>query len=134
VVTLLLALTNEWHGLIWSEITPIQTQTGALVRYTHGVWFWIFTIYGYIALVAGTIILIIGAARFSPEYRQQTIYLVVGARSLIANIAYLSGLTASIVIDLTRLLLRPASSTPIRCSDFTCSVWCRSPMTALSKV
>jgi hypothetical protein len=51
---------------------------------------------------SGTILLIIGAARFSPEYRQQTIYLLVGAAiPWIANIAYLSGLTASIVIDLT---------------------------------
>jgi len=102
VITLLLALSNEWHGLIWREISPVQTQTGMLVRYEHGMWFWIFMIYGYVALMVGTIILIFGAARFSPEYRQQTIYLLVGAAiPWIANIAYLSGLTTNIVIDLT---------------------------------
>jgi PAS domain S-box-containing protein len=102
VLTLLLALTNEWHGLIWSEITLVQTQTGSLVRYEHGLWFWVFTIYGYVALVAGTGILIFGAARFSPKYRRQTTYLLLGAAiPWIANFAYLSGLTASIVIDLT---------------------------------
>jgi hypothetical protein len=72
VITLLLVLTNQWHGLIWTRITPIQDLSNSVIRYEHGLWFWIFAAYGYITLLAGTIILLTGAARFPSEYRRQT--------------------------------------------------------------
>lgn len=102
VITLVLALTNEWHGLIWSSIVPIQEASLTLARYEHGIWFWVFAVYGYGTLLAGALALVFGAARFTPEYRQQTIVLLVGAAiPWIANIAYLIGLTDWVGVDLT---------------------------------
>jgi len=94
-------LTNEWHGLIWSDITPSRPR-----RHAGSLRAWRLVLDIYDLRIYCTHrrhhLLIIAAARFSPEYRQQTIYLLVGAAiPWIANIAYLSGLTASIVIDLT---------------------------------
>jgi PAS domain S-box-containing protein len=102
VITLILALTNEMHGLIWSEITPIQGTTSTFFLYEHGVWFWIFAVYSYTTLLTGTLLLIFGAARFPSEYHRQTIMLLIGAAiPWIANIAYLSGATAWVGVDLT---------------------------------
>jgi PAS domain S-box-containing protein len=102
VITILLALTNEWHDLIWSAITPLQTQPIPLFRYEHGAWFWVFAVYGYAILFAGTMLLVIGTARFSPDHRRQALILLIGAAiPWVANLAYLSGWTAAVGIDVT---------------------------------
>lgn len=102
IITLILALTNEFHGLIWSSIAPVPGISKPFIFYEHGLWFWVFAAYGYLTLMAGTLILIFGAARFPPNYRRQTIMLLVGAAiPWIANIAYLRGMTAWVGIDLT---------------------------------
>lgn len=102
VITLVLALTNEWHRLIWTDITLIQPAPHALARYEHGAWFWVFAAYGYLTILAGTLLLIIRTSHFPPEHRRQTASLLIGAAiPWIANIAYLSGMTGKIGLDLT---------------------------------
>lgn len=102
VITLVLALSNEWHGLIWSDVTLIQPAPHALARYEHGVWFWVFVAYAYIILLAGTLILIFRTIQLPAEHRRQTVFLLIGAAiPWAANIAYLTGLTRGIEIDLT---------------------------------
>lgn len=57
IVTLLLALTNEQHHLVWSSFSPISPTTN-IMTYFHGFWFWIgYTMYSYVLLFAATLFL-----------------------------------------------------------------------------
>lgn len=57
IVTLLLALTNEQHHLVWSSFSPISPTTN-IMTYYHGFWFWIgYTVYSYVLLFAATLYL-----------------------------------------------------------------------------
>jgi len=54
VITLLLALTNEYHHLVWSSFSPINPATN-IMTYHHGFWFWIgYTMYSYLLFLAAT--------------------------------------------------------------------------------
>ena len=54
VISLGLAFTNEWHGLIWSSVTPSPAGEN-LVIYGHGAWFWFGVIgYSYLMLLSAT--------------------------------------------------------------------------------
>jgi PAS domain S-box-containing protein len=89
-LTVLLAVTNEWHGWIWRAIE--LTDRGAAV-YHHGPWFWIAVAYFYTLLAVGSLVLIRSLQRVPIPYRRQSVALVVG--SLVpwaGNAAYLSGL------------------------------------------
>jgi diguanylate cyclase (GGDEF)-like protein/PAS domain S-box-containing protein len=78
VITLLLALTNEWHSLIWNSYTPSPVVKN-MILYGHGLWFWIGAVgYSYLAIIVATGLLIWGSLRFPRAYRNQAISLVFG--------------------------------------------------------
>jgi hypothetical protein len=39
IITILLAFTNEFHSLIWTDFTPSPLPDSNLVVYHHGYWF-----------------------------------------------------------------------------------------------
>ena len=45
ILTVLLALTNERHGLLWASVTPVQTPIGSSILYTGGPWYWLHVAY-----------------------------------------------------------------------------------------
>ena len=47
LTTLALALTNEMHGLVWSDVVALEDGRFLFV---HGPWFWIFAAYSYLLL------------------------------------------------------------------------------------
>ncbi len=49
-----LAATNEWHGLIWPAITPISTEPGTRLIYSHGIFFWVHAAFAYTMMILGT--------------------------------------------------------------------------------
>jgi PAS domain S-box-containing protein len=56
-ITLLIAFTNEKHGLLWSGFSAIPAQTN-IMEYYHGLWFWVgYMAYNYILLALATIAL-----------------------------------------------------------------------------
>lgn len=61
--TFALAATNEWHHLIWSDIS--QLESGVAV-YEHGGWFWLAVVVHYVELLAGTAVFF-RTLRRSPE-------------------------------------------------------------------
>ena len=88
-ITIVLALTNEYHHLIWTSysFTPIS---GLLVmsNVEHGAWFWVFGIYLYVLMIWGAVIIFMGSWGAKP-YRQQSLWLIVGGIApLIANLIY----------------------------------------------
>jgi PAS domain S-box-containing protein len=103
-ITLILAITNERHGLIWREIAILQSTPRLLVDYHHGVWFWVGAIYSYVLLFFGTTALGWSILRFSQFYRRQSIALIIGALiPWAANFLYLANIRLIPGIDLTPL-------------------------------
>lgn len=53
LVTLLLAWTNEWHGLLWLP-TSLESEN-PFGGEAHGLWFWLHLLFFYALLLAGTV-------------------------------------------------------------------------------
>lgn len=91
-------LTNEKHGLIWSQIVRV----GETLRYDHGFFFWIAAAYNYILMTGGALILFWMIPRASHANAMQTAILVIGAiLPFVANILYLFKLLPLSTGDLT---------------------------------
>ncbi len=111
LITLLLAITNEWHGLIWSSFTPGPAGNN-LIIFGHGLAFWIGAVgYSYLIMFAGTILLIRGALNLPAPYRRQ-LFLVVIAALLpwLVNAVYLAGLSPTPGLEPTPLAVVFAST------------------------
>jgi len=79
LITIGLALTNEWHGLIWPDFEPDPFGHN-LIIYGHGVGFWIgVVIYSYVCTFLGIASLYWTAIRSHGVYRRQATYMLVGA-------------------------------------------------------
>jgi PAS domain S-box-containing protein len=98
--TILLALTNEWHHLIWTSFTPSPFGDNIII-YGHGTWFWIAMAYYYSCLFFTALALIRAMVRF-PLLRHQAAALLLG--SIVAwggSIIYNAGLSPVPGIDIT---------------------------------
>jgi PAS domain S-box-containing protein len=98
------ALTNETHGWLWPQITPITTASGSNLIYAHGPAFWAIFIYNYILLALGTLVIIRTAITSKEIYRWQMIGLVASAIiPWLGNLIYVAGLSPVPGLDLTPL-------------------------------
>jgi diguanylate cyclase (GGDEF)-like protein/PAS domain S-box-containing protein len=106
LITLGLALTNEWHHLIWSSFTPGPAGTNLLI-YGHGPGFWIGAVgYSYLAMFSGSILMIAAVIRFPTIYRRQAAaILAAGISPWLASLVYISGLSPLPGLELTPLVL-----------------------------
>ncbi len=70
-VTVVLAFSNDAHGLIWREtfLKPAQGITVLGVKY--GAWFWVHFAVSYLFLLGGTLIVLSSLRRLSGLYRSQ---------------------------------------------------------------
>ncbi|MEW6141540.1 MAG: histidine kinase N-terminal 7TM domain-containing protein [Chloroflexota bacterium] len=101
VVTIILAFTNEWHGLIWSGIEPNPVRPDILV-YDHGLAFWAATVFNYVTTIVGAALLIYVVIGRQRVYRRQVAALLAGiAIPLIGNFIYLAGQSPVPGLDLT---------------------------------
>jgi PAS domain S-box-containing protein len=97
-----LVWTNESHHLIWTEITQMEFGKYVIASFGHGPAFYMFVAYSYAMLLAGTVVLIRQAITAQPEFRSQTILLVVGvAINWIGNFIYVSGVNPIPDLDWT---------------------------------
>lgn len=105
-VTLVLAFTNEQHGLIWSSIELNNDGTNLAV-YGHGLAFWLGVIgYAYIFMIGGTILFLLAAIRLPDLKRHQTVLIIAAALApWIANLIYVSGLSPVPGLELTPIIL-----------------------------
>lgn len=89
-LTVLAAVTNDWHHWHWASIEA--TATGRVV-YRHGFAFWMSVAYFYTLIIAGAGVLARAIYRFPAPYRRQSAALLAGGAAPFAgNLAYLSGL------------------------------------------
>jgi PAS domain S-box-containing protein len=101
-IFLLLAWTNEYHGLIWSKIGQKDMGGYYLLSLEHGVAFWILIAYSYILLLAGLIVIIRRVISSPPEFKQQSFIILIGAGlTWLGNVIYISGLSPVPELDLT---------------------------------
>ncbi len=101
-ITIVMAFTNDLHGLIWTSITPNTVSGLSLPIYKHGPWFWVAIAYTYAMFVAGTILLLNAFRHYTKRYRFGIGLMVGGAvLPLIGNLLYVSGLSPLPGLDLT---------------------------------
>ncbi|MGE0446998.1 MAG: histidine kinase N-terminal 7TM domain-containing protein [Vicinamibacterales bacterium] len=101
VTTFALAVTNEWHHLIWSDITE---QPDGRVIYSHGGWFWFAVVVHYAELLAGAAVFFQTMRRSPEAFRGQLLAVI--AASLLPwafNALYLGGFLLVPGFDLTPL-------------------------------
>jgi PAS domain S-box-containing protein len=104
LATLLLALTNEAHGLMWRAILLDESGAFAHLRITRGPWYWVNIAFAYLALGAGTLLLLQTLRRAPRLHRRSAGALLFGVLSpWLANIVYQSGLMPIPDLDPTPL-------------------------------
>jgi PAS domain S-box-containing protein len=79
VLTVLLAWTNPWHGLMWTYNALEPVGGLALLDQEFGPWFWVYTVYAYLSVLLGAGILIRLAWVSDNLYFDQSTLLIIGA-------------------------------------------------------
>jgi PAS domain S-box-containing protein len=102
VFAVLMALSNDWHRLLWSSITPGLTVGSDFLIYHHGPWFWVVFSYTYLTLFAGSFLLVRAIVLFPRLYRHQIFPLFLGVIiPWVGNLIYVSGKSPVPGMDLT---------------------------------
>ena len=102
IITLLLAFTNEVHGLIWKDVRIRTVGTFSALDVTHGFWFWFYWIYSNILLLAGTLFILRSFNRTKGLFRRQNIILLIAVLTpWVGNILYVTGLSPIPNLDIT---------------------------------
>jgi PAS domain S-box-containing protein len=92
-ITLILAITNETHQLIWSGFSSISTRTN-MMEYYHGPAFWIgYVGYNYLLLFSATIFLFQFIIFHSKPFSHQGLVVFIGGLfPWAASVIYISGI------------------------------------------
>ena len=102
LITLLLAFTTERHGLIWKSVQIDTVGRFSALQITHGLWFWLYWIYAYVLLMAGTIFILRSIKRTKGLLRRQNIVLLIAVLTpWVGNVLYVSGLSPIYNLDIT---------------------------------
>jgi hypothetical protein len=102
MVCIALVWTNDTHHLIWPGITQMDFGLYVIASFEHGPIFYLFVAYSYIMLLAGTLMLIRQAFKSPPEFRSQTVLLVIGVLiNWVGNFIYVSGANSVPDLDWT---------------------------------
>ncbi|MGB8214980.1 MAG: histidine kinase N-terminal 7TM domain-containing protein, partial [Anaerolineales bacterium] len=77
IISFLMALTNDWHHLLWSTLQIPATLIGP-ITVGHGPWYIVNVVYSYTLFLLATFFLIQLAVRRRDFYRSQAIIMLVG--------------------------------------------------------
>ena len=78
ILNVVMAATNEWHGLIWTGFSPGPSGSNLLI-YHHGLWFWIHTASIYAYTLMATLLLARSALGTSVLHRRQGVGILLAA-------------------------------------------------------
>jgi diguanylate cyclase (GGDEF)-like protein len=76
-VCLLVGLTNDLHHLYWKSVSYVPDTTRVILDY--GPFFWIYTVYAYLLIMAVTLLLLRAIIVYSEKYHNQALILIVVA-------------------------------------------------------
>jgi PAS domain S-box-containing protein len=97
--TPLMVWTNDFHGLVWSDVTLAQGPGYTVLDLERGLWFWVVAAYSYLCLVVALALLLHTiVTRGSLFRRQATLLFLASLPPLAGNALYLGGFTD---VDLT---------------------------------
>jgi signal transduction histidine kinase len=100
------ALTNEWHGLIWTEMHFTGGNAFGPLGLTHGSAFYFFVAYQYTLILAATLIFLQITVRSQNIYQNQSRIMLAGMfLPWLANIIYVTNWNPFSQLDLTPLAL-----------------------------
>ncbi|NLU41235.1 MAG: response regulator [Firmicutes bacterium] len=112
VVTVVLALTNQWHGLLRRDVFLDLSGPFPVIAKTYGIWFWVHAAYSYALMVAAAAIIATAARNMARLYRLQTLSLLIGfSLPFVVSLAFTFGLSpfgfdvAPIAFSITGALL-----------------------------
>jgi diguanylate cyclase (GGDEF)-like protein/PAS domain S-box-containing protein len=104
VATIILAFTNQYHNLVWLDLSLSAVRGIAVLNQDYGVWFWINTAYSYALYLAGLFLLIQNYFRTPRGLRQQTqLIILAGFVPGIMNFITLSAGNPFPLLNLTAL-------------------------------
>lgn len=102
IVTVFLALTTERHGLVWKTFEIKRVGSFSALTFSYGPAFWVYWVYSYLLVFAGTFIAGRALRRAQGLYRGQVAMIVLGLSApWIGNFLYVSGLSPIAHLDLT---------------------------------
>jgi hypothetical protein len=78
LITVILAWTNDAHGLIWRNVALDTAGPFPVIAKTYGPWFAINVLYSYLLLLIAFYMLVDALFHLHPLYRRQTYILIVG--------------------------------------------------------
>jgi len=94
--------TNEFHHLLYQSVDLIQSGSFLLITKQVGIWYNINTVYSYLTLLVGTIILLYSIRKTKRLYRGQIqIFVIASFLPWIANFLYVIGMNSFMRIDIT---------------------------------
>ena len=93
IVVVVLAITNELHGLILKKVEVVEFQSYYLLNVQeHGAAFWFHSVYSYLALLIGTALLIYAVRRAPRLYQGQVAFILIAVITpWLSNAIYLLG-------------------------------------------
>src|SRR5215216_1626578 len=101
-ITLILAMTTEFHGLVWNDIQIGTVGTFSALEVGHGLWFWIYWVYSNILLLVGTIFIIRSFTRTRGLFLRQNIILLIAVLTpWVGNVLYVARLSPIPNLDIT---------------------------------
>ena len=102
VITVLLALTTKWHGLIWNEYYISQQDAFSALGVSYGFWFFVHTGYSYLLLLIGAGVLVQAFFRKQGSYRRQAFAMLIATLApWVGNALYITGNSPIPYLDLT---------------------------------
>ncbi|MGB7339491.1 MAG: adenylate/guanylate cyclase domain-containing protein [Phototrophicaceae bacterium] len=85
--------TNDYHLLIWSQSSVITVGEVTLLSNSYGPLFWVHTIYSYLLVSTGTVLLFTYIAYFPKKYHARIISMLLATSApWISNVLYLTGI------------------------------------------
>ena len=106
---LLLAWTNELHGLIWTAFEQVEYNGIRVLVVGHGVGYWALVAYAYTMTLAGSIIFIRQAIRSRTTYGAQSLAILLAVIiTWSGNVLYNTGLNPFEYLDLTPFTMTAA--------------------------
>jgi diguanylate cyclase (GGDEF)-like protein len=96
LTTVVLAITNGRHHLIWTGVTAVENGREHLLLYAHGPFFWVHAGYSYLLLFITTVVLLLAFFRFKGVFRSQAVALLLAfPLPWLGNALYLTGLAGA---------------------------------------
>ncbi len=89
IITMAMAMTNEFHGLLWQRFELIPGAPGLLIEY--GPWFRAYVAWSYMAVLAGTVLICLRIG-LAPLYRAQLLAAIMAPLVVLAiNLPFIMG-------------------------------------------